>query len=92
MNAPHNGRTIMPEWLIHWMVPALIGMVMVLTDRRISALESRMDQHEKLVQSAAIQRATDNVSMLDAQRQILHDMRVLCGNKNLNVPCPEDGP
>jgi hypothetical protein len=90
MNAPSNGRTLLPEWLIHWMVPALIGVVMLLADRRITALEVRMDARDSREQAAAVQYATDNLSHLEAERQTLHDLRVICGNKNLNVPCPTE--
>jgi hypothetical protein len=89
MNASHLGRHFFPEWLERWAVMGLIGIVMLLTDRRISSLEDRLRQQELAIH-AEVQRATDATSILEAQRNILHDMRVLCGNKNLNVPCPEE--
>jgi hypothetical protein len=63
---------------------------MMLADRRLDRIEQRQDDADKWRQSFALQYAEDSVSHRDWERQVIRDLRILCGNKNTNVPCPED--
>ncbi len=88
MTSPGNGRTLMPDWLERYLITGMLGVIMVLADRRIMAVETQIADQEKERQAFALQYVEDRASLLEGQRQALHDLRILCGNKNLNMPCP----
>jgi hypothetical protein len=86
--SPGNGQTLLPSWLEKYIITTLVGLVLFMADKRIVNIEVRLDTQEKARQVFDLQYVQDRASILEGQRQTLHDIRVLCGHKNLNKPCP----
>lgn len=90
MNAYKPERTLIPIWLERWVVTGLIGLVMILVDRRITSLEKKINEIDKANDTFQLQYVQDRLTLLEGQKALIHDLRVLCGQKNLNIPCPEE--